>query len=123
MTEVLKLEFCKIEVYFNYLVVIVDEGQTINMQKSQNLIKVAKSLFPKKPFVYITNRINSYAVDPSVYKPASQIENLAGFCVVSSNFMAKTSAEIERLFMQKPFAICDTMKEALEWKKTILGEN
>lgn len=120
MTEVLKLKFCKIQVYKNYIVVIVDEGETIDMNKSSQLIEVAKSIFPEEPFVYVTHRLNSYAVDPEVYGPVSEIANLAGFCVVSSNFMAKTNAEIEKLFLKKPFAILDTIKEAEQWIKGLI---
>ncbi|MEM6515863.1 MAG: hypothetical protein AAF688_06735 [Bacteroidota bacterium] len=123
MTEILKLAFCKVEVFQNYMVVIVDEGETIDMPKTQQLINLSKSLFPVKPFVYVTHRVNSYAVDPKVYEPTSKIKNLAGFCVVSLNFMAKTAAEIESLFIKKPFAIFDTMEEAENWIVKVISEN
>ena len=120
MTKILKLKFCKIQVNKNHMVVIVDEGETIDMPKSLQLIEIAKSIFSNQPFVYVTHRINSYAVDPKVYGPTSKIENLAGFCVVSANFMAKSTAEIESLFVKKPFAIFDTIEEAENWVKNLI---
>jgi len=104
------------------MVVTVDEGVTIDIPKTKQLIKIAESLFPERPFVYITHRVNSYAVDPKVYEPTSKIENLAGFCVVSSNFFAKSNAEIERLFIKIPFAIFDTLEEAETWTEKILND-
>jgi len=42
-------------------------------------------------FVYITHRVNSYSVDPTIYISVSKIENLVGFAVVFINQMALSS--------------------------------
>ncbi len=123
MTEVLKMQFGKLEVYKNYMVVMVDEGETIDFSKLQQLIKISEKVFKGRPFVYITHRINSYAVDPQVYEPTAQIPNLVGFCVVSSNFMAKSNASIEKMFFKKPFEVFSTMEEAVQWTENLLEVN
>lgn len=119
MSEILKLEFCKIHVYNGFMIVTVDEGQMIDIENSDILVAVALSYFKDRPFVYITHRINSYAVDPNVYKTVSQIKNLLGFCVVSSNYMAKSNAMIEKLFLNKPFEVFDHLDEAKDWANAL----
>ncbi|WP_026753487.1 hypothetical protein [Sediminibacter sp. Hel_I_10] len=119
MAEILKLEFCKVHIENGYMIVIVDEGQMIDIEKSDILEAVAQDYFKGNPFVYITHRINSYGVDPNVYKSVSQIKNLLGFCVVSSNYMAKSNAMIEKLFLNKPFEVFDHLDEAKEWADSL----
>lgn len=114
------MKFCKVELHDNFMIVIVDEGETIDILKARELKDLATSTFHDRPFIYITHRIHSYAVDPKVYKPTSQIMNLVGFCVVSSNFMAKSNAIIEKLFFDKPFEVFDTLIEAIDWSNTAI---
>jgi len=117
MTDKLTLDFCNVHIYDLYMVVTVNTGVNITSSHNEILTNIADTYFKKKPFVYITHRINSYSVDPSVYKETSKITNLIGFCVVSKNYMAKSTAQIEKLFLSKPFEIFDTLSEAIEWAK------
>ncbi|WP_298761195.1 hypothetical protein [uncultured Psychroserpens sp.] len=119
MTDQIKLDFCDVYLYENYMVVTVNTGVNITVKHNVILTDIADSHFKNKPFVYITHRINSYSVDPSVYKETSKITNLVGFCVVSTNFMAKSTAQIEKLFLNKPFEIFDTLPEAFNWAQTL----
>jgi len=104
------------------MIVEVREGEVIDAQTNNVLENVANTHFRNKPFVYITHRIHSYAVNPSVYESTSKIENLIGFCVVSSNFIAKSNTKIEKLFLQKPFGVFDTLAEAIEWANGLLKQ-
>ena len=119
MTARVTLDFCEVLVYESFMVVTVNTGENIDMKYHNLLVDVADTYFDKRPFVYITHRINSYSVDPSVYQETSKIPNLAGFCVVSKNYMAKSTAKIEKLFLNKPFEIFDTVEEAMAWAKKI----
>ena len=120
MTDRLSLDFCDIHIYENYMVVTMNTGVNITTFHNKVLLKIANTYFNNKQFVYITHRINSYSVDPAVYKEVSKIDNLAGFSVVSKNFMAKSTAQIEKLFLAKPFEIFDTLPEAISWAQNIL---
>ncbi|SDS62778.1 hypothetical protein SAMN04515667_2605 [Formosa sp. Hel1_31_208] len=119
MADHLTLDFCEVHLYDNYMVVTVNTGENISLEYHHVLQGIADTHFKDTPFVYITHRINSYSVDPSVYAETSKIKNLVGFCVVSKNYMAKSAAKIEQLFLDKPFEIFDTLPEAIEWSKTI----
>ncbi len=98
----------------------MNEGVTITPTHNQTLIDVTATYFKDKPFVYITHRINSYAVDPKTYFDTSKISNLVGFAVVSKNFKAKSNAELEKIFFNKPFEIFNTLDEAIRWADTII---
>ncbi len=75
-----------------------------------------------RPFVYITNRINSYSVDPQIYFETSKIKNLAGFAVVSKKYKAKSNAEIEKMFFSKPFEIFGDLDSAKKWATQLLED-
>ncbi|WP_299334182.1 hypothetical protein [uncultured Psychroserpens sp.] len=119
MTDKLTLDFCKIHIYDHYMIVTVNTGETISLEHNKTLTNIADTYFDNRPFVYITHRINSYAVDPGVYKETSKISNLVGFSVVSKNYLAKSTAQIEKLFLDKPFEIFDSLKEAIDWAKSL----
>lgn len=120
MKDFLKFDFCEMHIYEDYLVVVINEGITVLPKHNVILNNVVDTYFHKKEFVYITHRIHSYAVDPATYFETSKISNLKGFAVVSKDFKAKSNAEVERLFLNKPFEIFDTLENAVEWAETMV---
>ena len=122
MLDLLKFDFCEMHIFDNYLVVIMNEGITVTPNQNQVLLNIADTYFKDKNFVYITHRINSYAVDPAIYIETSKIKNLLGFAVVSKDYKAKTNAEVEKLFLKKPFEIFNTLDLAVDWAKSLLSK-
>lgn len=122
MIDVLKFDFCDMHIYNNYLIVIMNEGVTITPSHNQVLLNIVDTYYRKKKFVYISHRLNSYSVDPAIYFETSKIENLCGFAVVSKDFKAKSNAEIEKLFFDKPFEIFNTVEDAVEWVDFLLNQ-
>lgn len=120
MTDVLKYDFCTMHIYNTYMIVVINEGVTVTPEHNNVLLNVADTYYRNKSFVYITHRLHSYAVDPAVYRETSKISNLAGFCVVSSDYKAKRNAEIEKLFLNKPFEIFDSIEEATSWANQVI---
>ena len=49
--------------------------------------------------------------------------NLKGFAVVTKTLLAKKNAEIEKLFLNKPFEIFSDIDEALSWAKSVIDDN
>lgn len=119
MTDVLKYDFCTIHIYDSYMVVEINEGEHLTVEHNQVLINIADTYYKNKHFVYLTNRKNSYSVDPAIYLETSKIENLKGFAVISKDFKKKSTAEIEKLFFNKPFEIFDTLEEGISWANSI----
>lgn len=122
MIDLLKFDFCEMHIFDNYLVVIMNEGITVTPDQNQVLLNVAETYFNNKNFVYITHRLHSYAVDPSIYFETSKIKNLLGFAVVSKDYKAKTNAEVEKLFFKKPFEIFTTVEQAVDWATSLLSK-
>ena len=116
-----KLSFCTLLVSNNIIIAEINEGVVLNQDMSDDIIYFSSVVFKNNPFVYITNRINSYAVDPTIYKGVSQVETLKGFAVVSTTLSAR-NAEIERLFLNKPFEIFSDLNDAKLWAIQILNK-
>jgi len=113
--KILKYPFGEIFIYKNYLIAYMNEGVTITANLNDVLIDIVKSYYPTNKFVYITHRVNSYAVDPSIYLKTSKIKNLVGFAVVFGSDFAINNIDIEKIFLKKPFEFFYDLDEAIKW--------
>ncbi|MBQ4821257.1 hypothetical protein [Aquimarina sp. MMG016] len=116
-------DYCTAEIYEDYIVVIINEGITVVPEHISELNFVAQKHFENKFFVYITHRINSYAIDPMTYFESNKIPNLLGFAIVSSNNRQKKQSKIEKVFTNKALQHFDTMEDALTWKNKVLKKH
>ncbi len=119
MTPNVTLEFCHVSLHDNYMIVVMNEGIVVKPNHNAILEDIARKHFNDAPFVYITHRINSYAVDPTTYFDTSKIGNLVGFAVVSEKEIHIRNAEVEKQFLAKPFKVFKLLEEATEWAKTL----
>ncbi|WP_299520857.1 hypothetical protein [Winogradskyella sp.] len=119
MKETLTFDFCDMTIYDNYLVVVIKEGTDITPEYNGILLEVADAYYSHRPFIYISHRINSYSVNPEIYREMAKIETLKGFAVVSNNYQAKINAQIEQMFFTKPFEIFTNLDEAISWVKKL----
>ncbi|MGB5364411.1 MAG: hypothetical protein WBN17_14020 [Aureibaculum sp.] len=108
-------DFCILKFYDNYVISIINEGVTVSKDISDKICQTAINYYQGKPFVYITHRIHSYSVDPSVYHDVSKIKNLAGFVVVSESKLSIKNALLEKIFLNKPFQIFSNLEDAVLW--------
>ncbi|SFZ94345.1 hypothetical protein SAMN05428642_104103 [Flaviramulus basaltis] len=123
MKKTLKLPVGTFYIYNDYLIVEANEGETVTVESNDILVDIADTYYSGKEFVYITNRINSYSVDPAVYSKTSLITNLVGFAVVATNYISLSNAEIEKLFLSKPFESFTELEKAISWAKSIIKQN
>jgi len=117
MKKILNYEFCKVEVYTNYIVVIMFEGITLTPEKNDVLLSIATKYFKNSFFGYITHRIHSYSVDPSIYFETSKIKNLVALAVVSSKQINVTNTQLEKIFYKNPFQHFIELEDAILWVK------
>ncbi|WP_159020034.1 hypothetical protein [Algibacter sp. L3A6] len=122
MMHIVKTSVGVMQVYENYVIGIVNEGETVTDLSNAHLFKIAKTHFKNKNFVYISHRINSYAVDPVIYIQASKIENLIGFIIVSSKKIARINSQIEQIFSKKPLKTFTEINDATEWANNAVRE-
>lgn len=122
MTDKIELDFGTISLFDNFLICECKEGILLDTKSNKKLLEVGRNAFGQQAFGYISNRINSYAVDPMVYRDAADHPQLKAIAVVSSSKMARQSALIEQNFYvnKNSFQIFSSLEEAKDWMKGIL---
>jgi hypothetical protein len=120
MINTVTLSFCSLQIYNNIVVSIINEGIVLTQDLIDEMVETIVPSFKGEDFVYITHRINSYSVDPTIYISVSKIKNLVGFAVVSTNHMALSSTDIERLFLKKPFEVFSELDKSIQWANKLL---
>jgi len=112
-------DHCEILLFEKYLIKQVKEGQTIIPDHAAKLKIEVDKQYNGKPFVYISNRIHSYSVDPLTYRAAEIMPNLMGIAIVTTEDKSKHAA-YESIFFKKPFKIFDDLKKAIAWVDKVL---
>lgn len=120
MITTYQLNFGLIEIYDDYIKATINEGITITPKHNIVLLEMVEKHFKNKPFLYITHRINSYAVDPTIYLETTKICNLMGFAVVSKDPLQEKQIKLEQAFFSKELKRFDNMTSALKWKDELL---
>ncbi|MBW1296782.1 hypothetical protein [Aquimarina litoralis] len=120
MIKSYELDFCNLEIYKDYVLATMHEGIVVSVKNNAILIKIAEMHFNNTPFVYITNRVNSYSVDPIVYIKTAKIPTLLGFAVVSKDPIQKTLTKYEKKFFTKEFKRFDDIDSAIAWKDEMI---
>ena len=115
--------FGTISIYHNYIIVVVNEGETMVPAHLLVFQEIVKTYFKNKKFGYITHRIHSYAVDVNIYHKTSKIENLIAFAVVSNLKLSVQNVELEKRFLKKPFRHCLTIEEAIHWVEKMISDS
>ncbi|WP_223034561.1 hypothetical protein [Hanstruepera marina] len=119
MSQELKYPFGKVTIYDNYVIAVMNEGITVTPDLNDVLEDISELYFLNKNFVYITHRINSYAVDPNIYFRTSKIKNLVGFAVVSGKKIVIDNTALESIFLNKPFKSFTSIDGAISWANTL----
>lgn len=121
MLKSLTYPFCTIDVYDNFVISTINKGFHLTPDKNKILEDIANEYFSDKLFAYISHRKYSYSVDPSIYIQTSKIKNMVGMAVVAKAPLAKGNAEIEKLFLDKPFEIFTDLDDAIAWAKSLVS--
>ncbi|GAA4272327.1 hypothetical protein U6A24_20910 [Aquimarina gracilis] len=114
------LGFGQMDIYDDYVITIMNEGIIVLPEYNDIFLKIVDKHFKNKAFVYITHRINSYSVDPTIYLETAKINNLVGFAVVSNDPIQKMQTKLEKTFFGKNFCQFNTMQDAIHWKEEII---
>ncbi|MGF1559003.1 MAG: hypothetical protein ACFCUL_07940 [Flavobacteriaceae bacterium] len=111
--------------YPNISVAEVHEGMHITFEKIADILMVAQDVYGKTtPFVYISNRINSYSIDPLGYYEAIKLfPNLKAYAIVSENKNRQTLALLEKLFIKKPIHIFSDLESAFKWSEEMISKS
>ncbi len=73
------------------------------------------------PFVYISNRVNSYSIQPTVHIDAKKLApNVKGYAVIGKKPFHAQILEIEKLFLDIPAKIFDNLTDAVAWANKLV---
>ncbi|WP_405206084.1 hypothetical protein [Aquimarina sp. LLG6339-5] len=116
------LDFGLIEIFEDYIKVTINEGVTVSPEHNDVLLEMVEKHYKNKAFLYLTHRINSYSVNPTIYLETAKIENLIGFAVVSDNPIQIKQTKLEKAFFNKELRRFDDVESALQWKNELLDK-
>ncbi len=114
------LGFCTMNIHSDHVITVMNEGITVLPEYNDIFLQIVDKHYKNKPFVYISNRIHSYSVNPAIYLETAKIPNLVGFAVVSNDPKQRMLTKVEKTFFQKEFRQFDTIKDAMDWKNELL---
>lgn len=117
------LGYADVFVFENYLINQIKEGARISDRHYYVLKEMIDAHFSDRAMVYLSNRVNSYSVDPLIHTNVSTIENLLGLGIVVDSELRRESAIFEGKFSKKPYEVFSTLQEAIIWATNILKEN
>ncbi|WP_394747776.1 STAS/SEC14 domain-containing protein [Spongiimicrobium salis] len=112
-----QLDIGTIRFYKNYMIVEVKEGIAFSFENATELLALSKAYYSNTtPFVYISNRINSYSFNPtSHFKTVPMFPNLKGYAVVTYDAMSQDIAQMEQTFLHAPVQIFTQLEDAVAW--------
>ena len=110
----------KVYLYGQIAVVEATEGATLSYRTGFTLLVKGLKICGTKPWIYISNRVNSYSVVPTDYKYLNKVPTLKGLVIVSPKESEINNARLEEAFFKKPFMIVNTLEEAYQWSKDML---
>ncbi len=118
------LEFGKVRLLDRILIAELNEGVLFDVQNNRKLLEIGKDVFNNQPYGYISNRLNSYAVNPMVYRESANTPNLKAIAVVTQDDLVKHNAFIEQQFYKNKncFGVFDKLEDAIEWMNGKIDE-
>ena len=118
MDQLLKttdLPFTTLKFYKKYVVSVVNEGEVLSKHQLQELINICDRFYKDEGYVYISERIHIYNVDPTIYLNLYNVKNLKGIAITSSHITALNMANFEKNFSSVPFEVFTDFKDARAW--------
>lgn len=119
---VIKTTDITISVYNGIAIIEISEGVALSYKTGHKIFNRLLSIVGDKPWVYISNRVNSYSLDPNDYKHLNQIPTLKGIGVIQYKKSIQTALELEKMFIKKPFKTFDDLDSAIEWALTLVKD-
>lgn len=122
LKKVLKTELGVAYMYDDVIVFEGNEGVTLSYETAFSILVKGLTYVDKPTWVYISNRIHSYSLNPQDYIYLEKIPELKGIAVVSNNKIGQKNAEMESAFFKKPFQSFSSLSKAFLWAKELLSK-
>ena len=110
--------------YPHMIVGEVKEGGHVSYENASIAAQlIAETYQGTIPFVYISNRKNSYSMDPVAYKELfGLVPNLIGFGIVAKSKRKRMLSNLERMFVKKPMRVFGSVEDAMAWAEKLLQQ-
>lgn len=107
------------------MVAEVKEGIAFTFENAQEMLQLAKEYYGNKtPFVYISNRVNSYSFNPTAhFKTATMFTNLKGYATVTYDTINHEIAHMEESFMNRPVKNFRILEDAIAWAEQLIVQD
>ncbi|HMQ45239.1 hypothetical protein [Mariniflexile maritimum] len=109
-------------IFPNFIINQVKEGVLVESHHNDILNTIIHRYFRNREMVYISNRVNSYTVNPLIYNETEKIPNLIAIAMIPETDTMRKNAEYERTFFDKPYEIFETLGEAIFWAHQLVAE-
>ncbi|TVZ28492.1 hypothetical protein JM83_3623 [Gillisia sp. Hel_I_86] len=115
----LQLEFGTVTFLDNIQIAELNEGILFDIPHNKELLELARERFNNQLYGYISNRVNSYSVNPMIHLESANVPNLIAIAIVSKNPVVKQNTIIEKQFFRNSssFEVFETLDEAVHWMK------
>ncbi|RKS53221.1 hypothetical protein BC962_1470 [Gillisia mitskevichiae] len=115
----LELEFGSVTFVNNIQIAELNEGILFDIPHNQELLELARDRFNNQPYGYISNRVNSYSVNPMIHLESANVSSLVAIAIVSKNPVVKQNSIIEKQFFRNrsSFEFFENLDEAVNWMK------
>ena len=115
-----------LEIHDNLVIARFDEGSDITIENWMEIREMLLDNFSGK-FAWISDRINSYSIDPTLLLAPDFIEDIDNFaCLAQVNYGKKLrdSTEIAKKFLsvKVQFRSFGTLDDALNWVRKMLRD-
>ncbi|THD66697.1 STAS/SEC14 domain-containing protein [Robertkochia marina] len=107
-------------IYPGFVIGIISEGANLKLEQLSSLVLLYEKYFSTKDFVYISYRVNSYSIDPTVYPYLLEIKTLKGIAVVTEKESFRQNFQIEKVFYSGNIRIFPTILEAISWANSMV---
>ena len=100
----------------NVIVAEFKEGILFTYKDAEKFISTAEAFYRANKVYYISNRINSYAVNPIDWiRINNKYKNLEAIGMVQYNSVGKRFLMIEKIFCSRPIKDFTSLDEAFNW--------
>jgi len=112
-------EWGKLYLYNDLAIGEINQGVHVTAETLLSFFEFFQENY-KIPFGYISHRINSYSIDPQVYKMLPKNSLLKGIAVVSDQKFSSLNARVEKNFYNGRYELFTTIDAAVNWLDTIV---
>lgn len=110
-------EIAYLELYDKYIISQIKEDVVFGFDELNWLVMVIDQYYPdnKLRIGYISNRVNKYNLQPTIYKHISLFPKVISLAMVCYTPLSAKNALYEKKFQQKKFEIFSKIEDAIYW--------